>query len=396
MFEERLKQIEARRLEIRTMLESDDIENIDLDSLEKELKEMEEEERKLKSRMEARQKAEQLQKSLLANSQTDLRGNVSMVNTAINPVFLEEAEKRGQMLKEGRAVTVSSTTLLVPQIYASDIKPTFPEVSGLVDRVNIKVLNGGESFKQPYLIGYGTGAYTTEGGSYQQAEPQFGYVDIYKAKITAYSEDTEEVLKLPAVDYDAEVRKGIREALRKFIARQILVGSGDTNNLVGIFSNNATAIDPNTDVSFATIDNNTLDEIIYSFGGDEAVEEQAVLILNKKDLKAFAKLRASTGQKLHDIKINADGNSGTIDGIPFIINSACAAISDPATPAGAYCMTYGPLSNYMLVIFSDIEILRSTDYKFREGIIAHRASIFCGGNVVAKNGFLRIKKAPNA
>lgn len=118
-----------------------------------------------------------------------------------------------------------------------------------------------------------------------------------------------------------------------------------------------------------------------------------MLILNKKDLKAFAQLRTTDGRKLHEIKFNADGNSGTIDGIPFIINSACKAISDPATVAGDYCMAYGPLANYMLVIFSDIEILRSTDYKFRQGVVAHRASIFVGGNVVAKNGFLRIKKA---
>lgn len=198
---------------------------------------------------------------------------------------------------------------------------------------------------------------------------------------------------MPAADYDAEVRKGVREALRKRITKQILVGAGTSNAIVGIFSANATAIDPATDLPIAAIDANTLDEIIYSFGGDEAVEEQAVLILNKKDLKAFAQLRTTDGRKLHEIKFNADGNSGTIDGIPFIINSACKAISDPATVAGDYCMAYGPLANYMLVIFSDIEILRSTDYKFRQGVVAHRASIFVGGNVVAKNGFLRIKKA---
>lgn len=386
--EERLKEIEQRRLEIRAMLETD--EDMDLEAVEKELRELEVEENKLKARIEVIGKLERFGKQDERNARS--LGTAPEV-TVLKDAEKEEAEKRGQALKEGRTVTVASTTLVMLQHYATDIKPTFAEVSSLVDRVNVKVLKGGESFKQPYLVGYGIGGYTTEGNDYAQAEAQFGYADINKAKITAYAEDSEEVLKLPAVDYDAEVRKGVREAVRKLIARQILVGTGDPNTLVGIFSANATAIDPATDLSIAAIDNTTLDEIIYSFGGEEAVEEQAVLILNKKDLKAFAQLRTTNGEKLHDIRFNPNGNSGTIDGIPFIINSACEAISDPATPAGSYCMAYGPLSNYMLVVFSDIEILRSTDYKFRQGIIAHRGSIFCGGNVVAKNGFLRVKKA---
>jgi Phage capsid family. len=355
----------------------------------KELRELEAEEKKLRARIEVisklsgQPKQDYNPRSLGAAPETAAPKNAER----------EEAEKRGQALKEGRTVTISSTQLILPKHYATDIKPTFREVSSLIDRVNIKELKGGESFQQPYLVGYGEGDYTLEGADYAVAETQFGYATINKAKVTAYAEDTEEVLKLPAADYDAEVRKGVREALRKRITKQILVGAGTSNTIVGIFSANATAIDPATDLPIATIDNNTLDEIIYSFGGDEAVEEQAVLILNKKDLKAFAQLRTTDGRKLHEIKFNPDGNSGTIDGIPFIINSACKAISDPATVADDYCMAYGPLANYMLVIFSNIEILRSTDYKFRQGVVAHRASIFVGGNVVAKNGFLRIKKS---
>lgn len=302
----------------------------------------------------------------------------------------EEAEKRGNALREGRAVTVGSGEIVVPQYDAPDIRPIFNEVSGLIDRVSHKFLKGGESFKQPYVKGYGEADYTGEGEDYAEAEVQFGYAEINKSKVTAYAEDTEELLKLPAADYDAEVMEGVTIAIRKKVTRDILIGTGDTNRLVGIFSDRATAIDPNTDLSIGEITNTTLDEIIYSFGGDEDVEDPAVLILNKKDLKAFAQLRSVDGKKIHTIVTN--GNTGTIDGVPFIINSACKAISDPATAEGEYCMAYGPLSNYMLTIFSDVDIQRSTDYKFREGLIAHRSSVFLGGNVVSKNGFLRVKK----
>ena len=55
-------------------------------------------------------------------------------------------------------------------------------------------------------------------------------------------------------------------------------------------------------------------------------------------------------------------------------------------------MAYGSLSNYEIALFSDLEVKQSTDYKFKEGQIAHRGSVFAGGNVVAHNGFVRVKK----
>lgn len=307
---------------------------------------------------------------------------------------IEEAEKRGKALKEKRAVTVGSSDVILPTHQATDIKGTFNEVSSIVDRVNIKPLNGGESFEQPYMIGYGTGGYTAEGGVPTEAEPEWSYATINKTKITAYAEDTEELQKLPAAAYDAEVMKGIRIAIRKKLAAEILIGDGDPGHFVGIFDANATAIDPNTDKEIAAIDETTLDEIIYSYGGDENVEDEAVLILNKADVKAFATLRKQNGDKVYDVKHN--GNTGTIDGVPYIINSNCKAISDPNTTAGEYCMAYGPLSNYTMAIFSDMEVKRSDDYKFKEGMIAHRGVVFAGGNVTAHNGFLRIKKASAA
>lgn len=298
---------------------------------------------------------------------------------------------RGKALKANNAVTVGSGTVVVPKYTASDIKPTFNEVSSLIDRVGYKELKGGESYRQPYILGYGTGDYTLEGADYATAEPTFGYADINKTKVTAYAEDPEEVLKLPDADYDGEVVKGITVATRKKLTREILVGTGAANRLVGIFSAAAAAIDPATDKGFSAIDATTLDEIIFSYGGDEEVEDAAVLILNKKDLKAFARLRTADGKKIYNVVTN--GNTGTIDGIPFIINSACKAISDASTVAGDYSMAYGPLSQYQLTVFSDLDVQRSTDYKFKQGMIAHRGSIFAGGNVVSKNGFLRVKKS---
>lgn len=323
---------------------------------------------------------------------------------------LEQREKAGKELKEKlavksplstfgelRAVTVTpasgeSATIVVPSTFSSNINPDFPVVSSLIDAVSHLSLNGGEAFKQPYITGIDTGNYTAEGANAANAETHFAYVDIHKTKITAYAEITEELENLPAALYADEVFKNIRTSIRKLITKEILVGAGGDNQLVGIFSSEATAIDANTDLGISAITDTTLDEILFHYGGDEEVEDPAVLILNKMDLLAFSKVRTSTKQKFYDIRLA--GNSGTINSVPFIINSACKALTAASgTSTGDYCMAYGSLSNYQLVEFSPMGVKRSDDYKFSQGMTAFRGAAYFGGNVVRKNGFLRVKKA---
>lgn len=313
--------------------------------------------------------------------------------------------KSGKALKDGKAVSyqaktlarpmntlTTSTGVVMPKHTSPDIAPTFNNVSSLIDRVKTVPLPGGESYQRPFVKSYGDGAGSTaEGADYNTSEPEFGYAEIVREKITAYAEEPEEMQKLPDADYDGVVEESVVRAIKRYASRQILVGPGGTGKFRGIFFNPSKAqddiIDRNTDITTITaIDDATLDEIIYSYGGDEEVEDVAVLILNKKDLKKFAKLRDKQGRKVYTI-VN-HGNTGTIDEVPYIINSACGEIGGTAD---TYCMAYGPLSNYEVAIFSDIEAKKSTEYKFKQGQTAYKACVFMGGNVVAKNGFIRVK-----
>lgn len=310
----------------------------------------------------------------------------------------------GKDLKNGRKVKYNAKTLTTPRAAvttanvvmpnhtSSEITPGFNDVSSLIDRVKTVPLVGGETYQRPFVVSYGDGAGSTaEGADYNASEPTFGYAEIVREKITAYAEEPEEMQKLPDADYDGVVEDSVTRAIKRYASRQILVGPGGAGKFRGIFFNPTSEaddiIDRNTDITTITaIDDATLDEIVYSFGGDEEVEDVAVLILSKKDLKKFAKVRDKQGRKVYTI-VN-HGNTGTIDEVPYIINSACAEIGGTA---GAYCMAYGPMSNYEVAIFSDIDAQKSTEYKFKQGQIAYRASVFMGGNVVARNGFIRVK-----
>lgn len=395
----RLAEIKARQEEIRALL-ADDSQDVDVDKIEQEMRDLADEKQRLEKRAALAKQAAEIAGSNGAAPKKENR-SIETFNTqekheeTREEIEHREAEERGIALKERRAITVASGDLVLPTHEKNTIAGTFGNISSLIDRVKHVPLNGGESYKAPYeILTNVLGDYTAEGADYHEVEPEFGYATISKTKITAYTEETEETQKLPAANYSAIIQAGVGKALRRKISREILIGDGSEGHLVGIFSDKATAIDPTTDMEISGITSDTLDEILFSYGGDEEVEGVSTLILNKLDLKAFAMLRDNQDRKAYDVKVN--GNTGTIDGVPFIINSVCAPISVAATAAGAYSMAYGPLENYELTTFSPTDIQHSTDYKFKQGMIAHRGSVFVGGNVVAYNGFLRIKKAPTA
>lgn len=372
----RKEEIEARLAEIRTS--STDEKDVDkLAAFERECDSLQEERMMIEKKMNIASKSEVKPLQII-----ETKGMTT-----------EELEKRGKDIKEGRTITVASDEILLPEHTASEISPVpFSEVSTLVDKVNVVNLNGGETYKKSFVKSSGDAGLTLEGAAYTETEPKFGYLTITKVKITAYTEITEELEKLPALPYQAEVLKNINTSLRKKISQQILKGAGTSNTFTGIFSDEAVALADSTPLQISEITDTTLDDIVFAYGGDEEVEGGACLILNKNDLRAFAKLRTAEGRKVHTIDYVAQ----TIDGIPYVINSNCKALSDSATVAGEYCIAYGSLKNYEVPVFSPVEIGKSTDYKFKDGIICYKASVFTGGNVVGYNGFLRVKKAAAA
>ncbi|MDQ0158966.1 phage major capsid protein [Alkalibacillus salilacus] len=381
----RLKEIEERQLELSDELDKDDA---DVDAIEKELRELKEE----KEEYEKRQRIKDELKDIKEGKQE--KRTVETFNLSVDDFEEDEEdesdvyERHGKALLEKRAVTVSSGNLVTPDHDKPSINDSFNQVSTLIDRVQSTPLDGGESYQVPFEIQHGEGNYTAEGDPYFDVTHEFGYADINKAKVTAYSEVTEEVEKLPRADYAQRVLNGVRKAVRKKATKEILVGQGGTNEFAGIFSTAADAINPATDIEVEDVDETTLDNIIYSYGGDEDVEDEAVLILSKDDVRKFAMLRDVNERKVYEVVNN--GNTGTINGVQYVINSAATGTETAAD--GDFVMAYGPLSNYEMAVFSQLDVKRSDDFKFKEGMIAHRASVMAGGNVVAHNGFLRVKK----
>lgn len=314
----------------------------------------------------------------------------------------EETEKRAKTLKEGgtveikienRAAVASSSTAL-GTVAGNNVNPAFEQVGTLDKRVNEVHLEGAgaESYKKPFIKSYGDGEIVSEGGTPAGgAEPTFAYAQINKVKIVAYAEVNEEVEKLPAAAYVSEIDRAVVGAYRKKLVSQIINGTG-SSQLVGIVNAPATIIEASQRKTIATIDENTLDNIIFDYGGDESVEGDATLILNKLTLKEFAKVKGTDKRRAYDIILR--GDEGTINGIPFVCTSNLAAYGNVA--AGKPYMLYGKLCGYELAYFTNIEVERSKDYKFKEGVTAYKVVGFVGGSPAMWNGFMSVQKAAPA
>lgn len=56
-------------------------------------------------------------------------------------------------------------------------------------------------------------------------------------------------------------------------------------------------------------------------------------------------------------------------------------------------MLYGKLKGYELAYFTALDVEKSTDYKFKEGVIAFKVVGFVGGSPAMWNGFASVQKA---
>jgi len=325
----------------------------------------------------------------------------------------KQLEKRGADLKAGknvsygmhelpiapsmRSITIDTTGLVIPTQYSNTLNQTFNEVSSIVDLVNAIPMTNGETYEKGFeKPSTELAAYTTDGSDYHDTDFITDYITIAKSALTAYTEISKQAQKLPNVDYQSMCSVNVRKALRKKIAREIILGDGAAGHFTGIFNAPEKVIPAATDLPISAIDADTLDTIVFGYGGDEDVEAPAYLILNKKDLAAFAAIRGTDGKKLYNIKTN--GNTGTISSdnsfsVNYVLNSNCPALSLAGTAADTYCMAYGIPAYYEMPVFSDITISMSTDYKFKQGMTAFAGDVYAGGNVAAWKGFLRIKKS---
>ncbi|MDR2531465.1 MAG: phage major capsid protein [Oscillospiraceae bacterium] len=420
----RMEEILARKLEIRGLLDAADAET--LKSYITELEALDTENRSLEELQKQREKA----KAELRNTPT---AGTPVVNPVIDNIKTENRNAPGEVKTRaahiaglvgvseadietraaefaktqkmiiGTDATRRSITLvtdgLAKPTQASGITEGKNQVSGIVDMVNVVNSEGMGQDGVSYEI-LGTNATVKKDGTAAtSSNPTFGTAVISPVLVATVSYISKFIEKTTPLNYMERVSKSAFNALRKKVAKMIVSGDPTATpnpEICGIIK--ADAITDASTLGITAITAKTLREIALNYGGDENLEGDCVLILNKRDLIAFGDIRG-TNEKKAVYEIEFSEGSSTIgvikDGglaVKFVINSECKALSDTTTAVGDTTMIYGKSLSYQLSLFSPYSVEVSRDYKFAEGLLAVLGECLVGGNVIAHNGFTLIKK----
>ena len=310
-----------------------------------------------------------------------------------------EALRAGKPVKlnlGGRPANTNTTlalgTLVEPTGAGVDIRDGFAaQVGSLIDQVSAIRLDGMGAYDEPYVVSdmaAQAGAVATLAGTARTAsDPTFAKAHIAPYEVDVTSLVDRNLSRLSPADYAAKIQAMALRALRRKVTGLIINGdSGNTQTMYGMLTGvNTGSSAIYASVSLGTaIGVDTVEKMVYAYGGDEEVGGNARLILKKTDLQAIGALRG-TNEKRRLFEIVPDvgnPNTGVIrDGgmiVPYTISSQMATNK----------MVYGDPANYELGLFGDYTIRVDESAKAIERMNAILGDVFVGGNIVVHHGFV--------
>lgn len=296
--------------------------------------------------------------------------------------------ENGRKIMETRAVLVSGGTIATPT-GVDGINDTFNAVSSIVDLVKVVDCKGMSSNKIAYMVSGSAADIKTEGSAAATGEPIFAFTTITPVSFGLVSYVSDQIRKQSPLNYEEKVNSAAKTALRVKAAAII------TDAIKGSALN--ATVDGSVASSKGVIDATTLRKLVLAYGGNENVEGNAYLFLNKADLVAFGDVRGTNEKKaVYEIIPNASNpNTGVIkDGglaVNYCINSNCDVFAGTTqTTTAKATMFYGQPTNCELDLFGDYEVRVSEDYKFAENLLAIRGQVDAGAGVVKKDGFVAL------
>ena len=327
----------------------------------------------------------------------------------------KEAEQRAKNLVETNRMTIEGgearsillgTGSLAKPTKASGIADAQNTVSSIVDQVRVEDATGMGEDKAAYVKSIQNADMATDGTASNTSDPVFRTAAIKPFLVDTLTYVSREIRKQTNVKYAEKVQELAMQALRTKAAKLIISGNGSTQpygiiNAVNTEETPETIYDTLT-VDAAKIDEKTLRNIVFAYGGNENIGANAVLYLNKADLIAFGDVRGTNEKKaVYEIIPNgANPNTGIIkDGglsVPYCINSECKALTTSTKgTAPIKTMVYGDPANYKLDLFGDYEVRVSEDYKFGERMLAVLGEVMLGGNITVDKGFVVVTLGAN-
>lgn len=390
MKNKRLKEIEERLAEIKGIVDSDEnVENID--ALNTEADQLLAERNKI---LENIQNYQQLRQKIADGSigtSVDIGGNIDAENFEERAKKFASTKRTSIATTQLRAALVSSGKLATPTAVSGINDTVGAKHSSIIDLVKIVDCGGMGSNKVAYIdTDADAAAEHTEGSAATAKEATFGYVEITPKTLATYAQISEQAKNQTPLQYEAKVQEQALISLRKAAVKLV------------ISKLKASTLNKAVDASVSSakkgiLDENTLTDFLLEYGGDESVVGEAVLFLNKKDLRAIGKIRG-TQDKKKVYEIVPDGSNPNVgiikDGglsVKYCICSELAACVDTVQGSAAIpTMFYGNPQCLELDLFTNYQVKVSEEFAFTSLMDTILGSVSLGADVVAKNGFVSL------
>ena len=291
------------------------------------------------------------------------------------------------------AIRTNSTTfsgsLVAPTGGSTQINDgTAAQVSTLINQVRVETFEGLSAYEEGYIQSIqeaSAGSPGTVGGTARKAsDPVWKKAKLMAHEVSVTSFVDRNLSRLSPAAYAAKCQTYALLGLQRKVNALICNGDDLASHEVFGLTNGKNTDGENifsTAADITAINEDTLRNLVFGYGGDEEVSSQARLVLNKLSLDAFGKikLKADDNRKLY--KITQTGNTGTIEEggliVPYTLSSAI----------GSKTIAYGDPLAYLLALFGPYSIRVDESVKSVERMIAILGDVLVGGNLTVDKGF---------
>lgn len=364
----RLAEINARKLEIREMLE-DENKEVNLEEIKKELADLEEETNKIKERIAMAEKINEGKVEVKKPEEKEEEGEEREMNKEVRENLLNGKTIN---LNEVRAHGVGGDNAvdeLVQMSFEAAIIKKLEDVSPLYNMVRKVRTSSPHQFT---LQGGKIGKFvkTAELANYVQQHANFETKVMNAFKYTNLVAFSKEIMEDGAFNIEVELRNQLAEALEETYSELIVKGDADVEGLLQCDKDNGAK-----EVVAAVagkVDEDDILEVYYSL--KEVYRKNAVWVMSDATAKELAKLKDGVGQPLLYTSYNANpvGPQTMVMGRPVVIDNNMPAIGDAEA---CKAIIFADLDRAICVgERQGLEIVRSTEFGFLNDSIAVKAN----------------------
>lgn len=291
-----------------------------------------------------------------------------------------------------RAALKSNSTGVVGPTGVNGVNDAIGSPSTLIDMLKITDCTGMSSYKVACMTADASDASAiTEGSTPSESEPTFASVELTPSNYGTIGYVSKEIRKQTPLNYAEKVEESARRSLRRKM-NSVAVTAILASSLNDTLALEAASTATKGDVLF---DGSLLSNIILGYGGDEDVYGNAVLFLNKADLKAFAAVRGKN-EYLPVYSITPDTNNpncGVIkdnNGLScrYCLSKDLTALSTATlSTTAAKHMIYGVPTCAEMAMWGGFDVEVNDGYKFGEGLLTVRGEVTGDVDVTVKHGF---------